>query len=140
VPGKQAQLGRATTDDPLQVDHQLYNQKYQVIDLANHGGRIRWKIENEGFNVQKNGGFNLEHAYTRDPVASKIFYFLLQIAHLLAQLIEKGSLFRQAFPAGVGSAKNLAFRLLEAWRNRPLSAAQIQEMLNIRRQIRFAPP
>jgi len=116
------------------------NQKDQVIDLANHGGRIRWKIENEGFNVQKNGGFHLEHAYTRDPVASKIFYFLLQIAHLLAQLIEKGSLFRQAFPAGVGSARNLACRLLEAWRNRPLSAAQIQEMLSIRRQIRFAPP
>jgi len=116
------------------------NQKCQVIDLANHGGRIRWKIENEGFNVQKNGGFNLEHAYTRDPVASKVFYFLLQIAHLLAQLIEIGSLFRQAFPAGVGSAKNLAFRLLEAWRNRPLSADQIQELLHIRRQIRFAPP
>jgi hypothetical protein len=116
------------------------NHKCQVMDLANQGGRIRWKIENEGFNVQKNGGFHLEHAYTRDPVASKIFYFLLQIAHLLAQLIEKGSLFRQAFPAGVGSARNLAYRLLEAWRNRPLSAAQIREMLNIRRQIRFAPP
>jgi hypothetical protein len=116
------------------------HHKFQVIDLSNHGGRIRWKIENEGFNVQKNGGFNLEHAYSHDPVASKIFYFLLQIAHLLAQLIEHGSLFRQAFPAGVGSAKNIAFRLLEAWRNQRLSAAQIQEMLNVRRQIRFAPP
>ncbi len=112
----------------------------QILELANHGGRIRWKIENEGFNVQKNGGFNLEHAYTTDPVASKVFYFLLQIAHLLAQLIEKGSLFRQAFPAGVGSAKNIAFRLLEAWRNLRLSAHQIQEMRDARLQIRFAPP
>ena len=112
----------------------------QVIELANQGGRIRWKIENEGFNVQKNGGFDLEHAYTTDPVASKIFYFLLQIAHLLAQLIEKGSLFRQAFPAGVGSAKNIAFRLLEAWRNLRLSARRIHEMRDVRLQIRFAPP
>jgi len=112
----------------------------QVITLANEGGRIRWKIENEGFNVQKNGGFDLEHAYTRDPVASKVFYFLLQIAHLIAQLIEKGSLFRKAFPAGVGSAKNIAFRLLEAWRNLRVSADQIQEMLDARLQIRFAPP
>ena len=112
----------------------------QVIELANAGGRIRWKIENEGFNVQKNGGFDLEHAYTTNPVASKVFYFLLQIAHLLAQLIEKGSLFRQAFPAGVGSAKNIAFRLLEAWRNLRLSTNQIQEMLDARLQIRFAPP
>jgi hypothetical protein len=112
----------------------------QVIILANEGGRIRWKIENEGFNVQKNGGFDLEHAYTTNPIASKVFYFLLQIAHLMAQLIEKGSLFRQAFPAGVGSAKNIAFRLLEAWRNLRLSTNQIQSMLDARRQIRFAPP
>jgi hypothetical protein len=112
----------------------------QVIELSNEGGRIRWKIENEGFNVQKNGGFDLEHAYTTDPVASKVFYFLLQIAHLLAQLIEEGSLFRQAFPAGVGSAQNIAFRLLEAWRNLRLSAQRIQEMRDARLQIRFAPP
>jgi hypothetical protein len=112
----------------------------QVIELANQGGRIRWKIENEGFNVQKNGGFDLEHAYTTDPVANKVFYFLLQIAHLLAQLIEKGSLFRQAFPDGVGSAKNIAFRLLEAWRNLRLNAHRIQEIRDARLQIRFAPP
>lgn len=112
----------------------------QVITLANEGGRIRWKIENEGFNVQKNGGYELEHAYTHDPVASKVFYLLLQIAHLIAQLIEKGSLFRKAFPAGVGSARNIAFRLLEAWRNLRVSADQIQEMLDARFQIRFAPP
>jgi hypothetical protein len=112
----------------------------QVTALANHGGRIRWKIENEGFNVQKNGGFALEHAYTRNHTASKVFYLLLQIAHLIAQLIEKGSLFRKAFPAGVGSAKNIAFRLLEAWRNLRLNAHQIQTILDARFQIRFAPP
>jgi len=39
--------------------------------------RLRWKIENEGFNVQKNlGGFNLEHPYSQDPNASKVFYLL----------------------------------------------------------------
>ena len=112
----------------------------QVTALANQGGRIRWKIENEGFNVQKNGGFALEHAYTRNHTASKVFYLLLQIAHLIAQLIEKGSLFRKAFPAGVGSAKNIAFRLLEAWRNLRLNADQIQTILDARFQIRFAPP
>jgi len=58
-------------------------------------------------------GYALEHVYTQNPTAAKIFYFLLQIAHLLSQLIAHGSLFRQAFPKGVGSAKNLAFRLLE---------------------------
>jgi hypothetical protein len=90
--------------------------------------------------VQKNGGYALEHRYTENPTASKIFYLLLQIAHLLAQLIERGSLFRRAFPNGVGSAKNIAFRLLEAWRNLRLHPAAVQSLLNIRLQIRFKPP
>ena len=55
-------------------------------------------------------------------------------------LNEKGSLFRKAFPAGVGSAKNIAFRLLEAWRNLRLNADQMQNILDARFQIRFAPP
>jgi hypothetical protein len=118
----------------------LHLKDNQVIALANEGGRIRWKIENEGFNVQKNGGFGLEHAYTTHPVASKVFYFLLQIGHLIAQLVEKGSLFRRAFPTGVGSAKNIAFRLLEAWRNLRVSTNRIQGLLDVRLQIRFSPP
>ena len=88
-----------------------------IIPLANEGGRLRWNIENEGFNVQKKGGYELEHAYTNNPNSAKVFYLLLQVAHLLAQLLYKGSLLKRTFPAGFGSAKNLAFRLLEAWRN-----------------------
>jgi hypothetical protein len=112
----------------------------KVVALANEGGRLRWKIENEGFNVQKNGGYALEHVYSQDANAGKVFYLLLQMAHLLAQLIEHGSLFRQAFPQGVGSAKNIAFRLLEAWRNLRLHPHDVQRMLDARLQIRFAPP
>lgn len=66
------------------------------------GSRLRWKIENEGFNVQKNGGCGPEHAYTQNATAVKVFYFLLQIARLLIQLMTHGSLFRHAFPQGVG--------------------------------------
>jgi hypothetical protein len=108
-----------------------------VLTLANQGGRLRWKIENEGFNVQKNGGYALEHAYTQNPTAAKVFYFLLQIAQLLSQLIEHGSLFQQAFPHGVGSAKNLAFRLLEAWRNLRRTPAEILALATGHFQIRF---
>jgi hypothetical protein len=111
-----------------------------VLELANHGGRLRWKIENEGFNVQKHGGYALQHIFTHHPISAKVFYLLLQLAHTLAQLIEHGSLFCQAFPAGVGSAKNLAWRLLEAWRNARLSAQHIQGWLHTRVQIRFQPP
>ena len=108
-----------------------------AVILANKGGRVRWKIENEGFNVQKNGGYALEHRYSTDPNASKVFYLLLQIAHLLFQLIETGSLFRTTFPAGVGSARNLAQRLLEAWRNLSLSAIAIHALLTARVRLSF---
>ncbi len=105
--------------------------------LANDGGRLRWKIENEGFNAQKNGGFALEHSYTQDETAGKIFYFLLQIAHILFQLVTKGSLFRQAFPKGVGSVQNIAFRFLEAWRNLRLDTKGFLLLFNGKFQIRF---
>lgn len=98
---------------------------------------MRWKIENEGFNVQKNGGYALEHAYTENSNAAKVFYFLLQIAHMLAQLMDKGSLLKKAFPAGFGSAKNLSFRLLEAWRNAHLTKADFDTLFPAQFQIRF---
>jgi hypothetical protein len=112
----------------------------RVTALADRGGQIRWKTENDGFNVQKNRGYNLENPYTTDPIASKVFYLLLQMAHLIAQLAEKGSLLHRAFPDGVRSAKNIAFRLLEAWRNLRLGAHRVKRLLGARRQIRFAPP
>lgn len=91
-----------------------------VTTLAEQGGRHRWKIENEGFNVQKNGGYGLEHAYTQNWNSAKVYYLLLQLAHALAQLLEHSSLLRVYFPDGFGSAKNLAASLLEAWRNQIL--------------------
>jgi hypothetical protein len=66
-----------------------------VDDIAAKGGRARWKIENEGFNRQKNSGLNLEHVYSKDPEKWKAYYYLLQIAFILTQLVERGSLLRQ---------------------------------------------
>ncbi len=53
-------------------------------------GRLRWKIENEGFNTQKNGGYKLQHKYSQKNLfAMQNYYQLLQIAHLIVQLAEK---------------------------------------------------
>lgn len=103
---------------PLAVDRDT------VVAVALRGGRQRWREENEGFNTQKNSGLNLEHAYSHTCWAA--YYFLLQIAHLLLQLVEKGSLLRQlaqqqgkATAVGLfGSLKNMAQRLLESLRYR----------------------
>lgn len=55
-------------------------------------GRRRWKIENEGFNEQKNGTFNISHLCSRFENALKIHYLFIQIAHTIRQLFEYGSL------------------------------------------------
>jgi hypothetical protein len=102
----------------LPVDHDT------VVAIATGGGRPRWCIENEGFNVQKNSELKLEHAYSFGAEQFKAFYYLLQIAHLMLQLLEKGSLLRQLAaaqsktPLGLfGSLKNMGKRLLESVRN-----------------------
>lgn len=96
-----------------------------VIAIAQQGGRNRWKIENGGFNVQKNGGYNLEHVYGSGEELLKCFYTLLQIAHLILQLVEKGSLLRRAARsygrsvlAVYGSVHNIARRFLDCLRYR----------------------
>ena len=82
------------------------------------GGRLRWKIENEGFNIQKNGGYNLEHPYSQHEIAMKNFYLLLQIAHIISQLMEKGSLLKDQIKRVFGSAINVFRQLLEDLRTK----------------------
>lgn len=53
-------------------------------------GRKRWKIENEGFNIQKNGTFDIGHLYSKNATAIKVHYLIIQIAHILRQMLEKG--------------------------------------------------
>ena len=55
-------------------------------------GRSRWKIENEGFNEQKNGTFCISHLCSRNETALKIHYYLIQIAHIIRQSLEVGSI------------------------------------------------
>jgi hypothetical protein len=102
---------------PLPVGHKT------VEEIAQKGGRDRWKVENEGFNRQKNSGLNLEHVYSIDPEKWKAYYLLLQIAFLIMQLVERGSLLRRLaeetgrpFWKLFGSLKNVARRLLDSLR------------------------
>jgi hypothetical protein len=94
-----------------------------VAAIAQKGGRYRWKIENEGFNRQKNSGLNLGHVFSTDPDKWQAYYLLLQIAFILTQLLERGSLLRRlaAEPGRTtrqrfGSWQNIARRLLEGLR------------------------
>jgi hypothetical protein len=55
--------------------------------IANHGGRCRWKIENQGFNAQKNGELHLEHPFGSKGDLWKHYYLLTQVAHMFQQLV-----------------------------------------------------
>jgi len=60
----------------------------KVVEDIVRGGRLRWKIENEGFNYQKNGGYKLKHKICRTNFnALQNFMHCLQIAHLIEQLL-----------------------------------------------------
>ena len=107
------------------------------VQVLCEAGRCRWKIENEGFNVQKNQGYRLEHAYTRDPNGWKVFYLVLQMATIIEQLLRKSNLLSKELIKSAKSSKNLAAKLLEALRNYALSVDTYKDLLAQRIQIRI---
>ena len=64
----------------------------ETVNPLSRGGRCRWKLENQGNNIQKHGGYRLEHLYSTDEVSMKIWHIILDIACIINQLIERGSL------------------------------------------------
>ena len=69
-----------------------FNVKDSNIEEIVNMGRRRWKIENEGFNQQKNGTFCISHMSSRHIIGLKVQYYLIQIAHIIRQLLEYGSI------------------------------------------------
>ncbi|MGH2553699.1 MAG: hypothetical protein ACRDEB_08275 [Chitinophagaceae bacterium] len=66
----------------------LPTNKSTVKNLSK-AGRLRWKIENEGFNEEKNNGYALEHLFSRKSFnAQQNYYQSMLIAHLINQLLE----------------------------------------------------
>lgn len=66
----------------------------QRIDtIVNEGGRARFRQE-ENFNVLKNNGYGLEHAFCTQQFASKNFHVMLLVADTLWQVLADGVLAR----------------------------------------------
>ena len=76
-----------------------------VINL----GRRRWKIENQGFNIQKNILFNIKHMCSLDYNAMKAHYLFVQFAHTIRQLFDFGSSLVTTFQ---GKLKEISFAIL----------------------------
>ena len=81
-------------------------------------GRGRWKIENEGFNNQKNGIYRIEHLNSRNSNAMKNHYLLTQIADILMQLYLSWCPMIKEIQQSI---KNTSSRLLESFRQQTVT-------------------
>lgn len=62
---------------------------YKIIYCA----RLRDYIENQGFKEQKvTSGMDLEHVYSKNIKAIKVIYTIIQITHLILQIIEHSNI------------------------------------------------
>lgn len=106
--------------------------KVKNADKILFAGRSRWKIENEGFNNQKNIKNNIEHLCCKDYNAMKNHYLLVQIADILRQLFECGYELIRSLKASI---KEISSRILESFRRDSLTPEDIANS-NKRMQIR----
>lgn len=100
-------------------------------------GRMRWKIENEGFNEQKNNGYELEHKYSEVSLnASKNYYQCLQIAAMINQLLVLGQKLKR-YLKGKITIKHLWKRMLALLLYREIDREKISRSLGKKIQIRL---
>lgn len=81
-------------------------------------GRGRWRIENEGFNHQKNGIYDIEHLNSKNSNAMKNHYLITQIADMVMQLYLSWSPLLKEINQSI---KNTSSRLLESFRQHPIT-------------------
>lgn len=80
-------------------------------------GRQRWKIENEGFNNQKNIYFDITHMCSLNQNAMKAHYFFQQFAHVIRQLLDYGSYITISFQNKI---KEISFAILNELISHPV--------------------
>lgn len=106
---------------------------HRIGPLVNRGGRARVRQE-ENFNVLKNNGYGLEHAFCTLPTASKNYHIMLLVADIIWQILADGVLAR---------LKQLARKLTDISFVRLMFAALLYVPISTQPprigQIRFAP-
>lgn len=101
-------------------------------------GRLRWKIENEGFNTQKHLGYALQHKYARvNWQAAKNYYQCLQIGHLINQLMVLSTTFAPLLQ-GKTTRRHLWRTMIAFLLYGRLRRATLDALTQRRFQVRFA--
>ena len=104
-------------------------------------GRLRWKIENEGFNTLKNSGYGMEHQYARKSyIALKNYFQFMQMAHIIHQLMTLNTRFQEGFMKDKNhpTLKNIWRNLVAAMQWAEVDEQELKCINDTRRQFRFA--
>lgn len=102
---------------------------YKIIYCA----KLRDYIENQGFREQKiTSGIDLEHVYSKDIKAIKVIYTIIQITHLMLQIIEHTDICGD-FNKKYGSVKVFRRKFYAHLTEQTLNI----ELIQIKIQIRF---
>lgn len=130
APGQESQQRRFVHLTDFEIDYR------NALEIS-ATGRLRWKIENEGFNAQKNQGYNLSHKYARKSCrAMKNYYQGLQMAHIINQLLNLSQNFQELLE-GKMTAKHLWKRLECLMSDGDVVEQEIEAVNSTRFQIRF---
>ena len=94
--------------------------------------RLRDYIENQGFKEQKvTSGIDLEHVYSKNIKAIKVIYTIIQITHLILQIIEHSNIcgdFRKKY----GSVKVFRRKFYAHLTETQINIELIQKKIQIR--------
>lgn len=101
-------------------------------------GRLRWTIENQGFNTQKNLGYELSHKYSRKNFwAMRNYYLLNQIGHMINQLSEKLQKVCELLEESGQTWKLLYVDMLASMRKENIETAEIELEIRHIKQLRY---
>ena len=115
-------------------------QDGKIIEQASSTGRLRWKIENEGFNTLKNGGYGMEHKWARKSYQGLKNYFqFMQMAYLINQLVVKRTSFQEEYlhDANHPTLMSIWSDLIAAMKWAKLKAHKLSKILDTKIQFRF---
>lgn len=128
---------KATTINFVRITNLPTNQS--TVKKLSKAGRLRWKIENEGFNEQKNNGYNMEHLYSRKSFNElQNYYQCMLIAHLVNQLLEHTCKIKELLNRFKKlTLKYLWQQLMATMKYQPLSTETMTAIDNKKHQVRL---
>ncbi len=103
-------------------------------------GRLRWKIENEGFNTLKTAGYGMQHKWARKSYqALKNYYAFMQMAYLIHQLMIKTIAFQKEYlqESNHPTLKALWEKMLAAMEWVSLDMDKLKQIAQTRMQFRY---